>query len=251
MEPKQANPNHTASRELLAGHALGILTPDERAVLAEHLGAYPDLRAELAVLNQAVIAIPLALDELEPSPALRHRLEAAVLADLAARPPMPPRTAPAPRRQTSLPPPTPIRSTAINAWAIAAAVLLVITTAAVIWGFQQTRQAEQAPRTIALSVTDAAPGASGELAYLPTSDVMVLTLDDLPPVAADQVYEVWLIGDDGIPLPAGVFTDSSGRHAVAGNPDDYQAVAISIEPGPLGSEAPTTDPFASATLGTN
>lgn len=255
MEPRQANRPQSASDDLLAGYALGILTPEERATVEAQLAANPELRQELALLALAVDALPLGLEPSEPSPALRGRLEAAVLADVAAAPgpewaPRQPATSPAVTPQT-MPPPTPISATRrpfpINAWAIAAAVLLVVSTAAVAWGIAQTRQGEPT-RVIAFEMTDAAGGAEGELAYHERDDVMLLTVEDLPPLPPDQVYEFWLVTLDGAVLPAGVSDDTTIRHAFAGSPDDYQAVAITVEPGPLGTLVATTEPLAVAPL---
>jgi anti-sigma-K factor RskA len=265
VEPRRPNPHHSADDDLLSGYALGILTPAERAEIEARLTANPALREELALLNVAVDALPLGLEPREPSPGLRVSLEAAIQADLAAAQPwpaplpattVPPTTAPpaattAPRPPAPAPRPLPARPRGIpiNAWAIAAAVLLVIATAAVLWGIQQTRLADQPTQVIAFEMTDAAGGATGELAYLEQPGVMVVTVNDLPPLSPDQVYELWLIPHDGAPIPAGVFGDTSARHALTGSPEDYQAVAITVESGPLGTTAPTTEPLAVAPLG--
>jgi anti-sigma-K factor RskA len=252
VEPRQPNRPQSASDDLLAGYALGILTPEERATVDAQLAATPELRQELALLAIAVDALPLGLEPQEPSPALRDRLEAAVLVDVAASQP-PPVSAPA---TPVMPPPTPIRRPdgnrrgpfSINAWAIAAAVLLVVSAAAVAWGVVQTQQAVPT-RVIAFEMTDAAAGAEGQLAYHQQTDVMLLTVEDLPPLPPDRVYEFWLVTRDGTVLPAGVSDDTTIRHAFAGSPDDYQAVAITVEPGPYGTLVATTDPLAVAPLG--
>jgi anti-sigma-K factor RskA len=263
VEPRQPDPDHSASDDLLAGYALGILTPDERAVLEARLAANPALRAELGRFTLATDVLPLGLEPAEPSPALRNRLEAAVFADLTAS-----TAAPTPAYQSAWPdqsaprqappastPPTPLlipqvrRSYPINVWAIAAALLLVISVAAVGWGIQQSRQTGPPMRTIALEMTDAAASASGELAYVEQPPMMMLMVEDMPPLPPDQVYEVWLIPHAGDPIPAGFFADTSVRHALAGSPADYQAVAITMEPGPMGTMAPTTAPLITANLG--
>lgn len=265
MEPRKPDPDHNASDELLAGYALGILTPDEHAALEARLAAEPALRAELGRLTLAADVLPLGLEPVEPSPALRNRLEAAVFADLTAStaPPAPAyqsawpdQAAPrrAPTSSTAPPVPLPIpparRPYPINAWAIAAALLLVISVAAVGWGIQQSRQSGPPMRTIALEMTDAAASASGELAYLEQPPMMLLMVENMPPLPPDHVYEVWLIPHAGDPIPAGFFADTSARRALAGSPADYQAVAITVEPGPMGTMAPTTAPLITANLGT-
>ena len=89
MEPRRPDHYHSAGDDLLAGYALGILTPTERAELESQLAASPELRSELALLTVAVDALPLGLEPHDPSPALRDRLQAAVHADLAASQPQP------------------------------------------------------------------------------------------------------------------------------------------------------------------
>lgn len=265
MEPRQPDPDHTASDDLLAGYALGILTPDEHAALDARLAADPALRDELSQLTLATDLLPLSLEPIEPSPILRNRLEAAVREDLslsqeavspAHQSAWPTQSAPAPGPAPSAPPPASIpvpiaaggRPYPINVWAIAAAILLVVSVAAVAWGIQQTRQTGPPMRMIALEMTDAAAGASGELAYVEQPPMMMLMVEDMPPLPPDQVYEVWLIPHAGDPVPAGFFASTSVHHALAGGPDEYQAVEITMEPGPMGTMSPTSPPLITANL---
>lgn len=264
MEPRRPDPDHNAGDDLLVGYALGILTPDEQAALAAWLAADPALRDELGRLSFAADVLPLGLEPAEPSPALRNRLEAAVFADLAATtaesPPAYQAAWPGqatPRQEPATlasPPPIQVpvpaarRPYPINAWAIAAALLLVISVAALGWGIQQSRSTGPPMRTIALEMADSAASASGELAYVEQPAMMMLMVEDMPPLPPDHVYEVWLIPHDGDPIPAGFFAGTSARHALAGGPADYQAVAITMEPGPMGTTAPTTAPLITANL---
>jgi hypothetical protein len=75
----------------------------------------------------------------------------------------------------------------------------------------------------------------------------MLDVRDLPPLEPDQVYEVWLIGADG-PVPAGVFDQPTDQHAIVADRDLYDTLAITAEPGPLGTEAPTGEIVATAPL---
>lgn len=75
---------HEAIREQLGAYAFDDLSPDERALVRDHLAGCAECRAELAELRAALAALPLELDEMIPPPGLRDRIEAAVLADLAA-----------------------------------------------------------------------------------------------------------------------------------------------------------------------
>ena len=59
-------------------------------------------------------------------------------------------------------------------------------------------------------------------------------------LAPGEVYQVWLI-QGSTPIPSGVFAASSARLALAADPANYQAVAITIEHGPLGNSTPQGD----------
>jgi anti-sigma-K factor RskA len=236
-------------------------------MLDAQIAADPSLRAELGRLTLAADALPLGLEPAEPSPGLRNRLEAAIFADLTATAPQSAPVHPAyqvawqgqatPRQEpppatpqlVQLPVPTARRQYPINAWAIAAALLLVISVAAVGWGIQQSRLTGPPMRTVALDMADSAAGATGELAFIEQPPMMLLTVDNMPPLPPDQVYEVWLIPHDGDPIPHGVFTTTSTSHALGGSPADFQAVAVTMEPGPMGTMSPTTAPLVTATFG--
>lgn len=75
---------HEAIREQLGAYAFGDLSPDEHARVRDHLTGCAECRAELAELQAALAALPSILDEMTPPPGLRDRIEAAILADLAA-----------------------------------------------------------------------------------------------------------------------------------------------------------------------
>ena len=75
----------------------------------------------------------------------------------------------------------------------------------------------------------------------------MLDVRDLPPLKPDQVYEVWLIGANG-PKPAGVFDQPTDQHAIVADRSQYDTLAITAEPGPLGTAAPTGEIVATASL---
>ena len=260
--PEPANSNS----DLIAGHALGNLTPEELAAVEAELAADPALADELAMLHFAVDALPLSLPPREPSASLRDRLAAAVDADLAttgspqmrdsgervatAAPTMlgaPPalRPVPAPPPPTQLAPP---RAFPVARWAFAAAAVLLVAIGVVAWVLQQ-RQATEPVRTVAFAISDEMPDARGQIAVMAEPEPMMkMSVANLPPLPDDRVYEVWLIPHQGAPIPAGTFRDTTMEHAMPGDASAYQAVAITVEPGPDGTDAPTTDPFAVADL---
>jgi hypothetical protein len=84
-------------------------------------------------------------------------------------------------------------------------------------------------------------GASG-LAAVDPSGKLVLALRDLPATTGSQVYEAWLIGSNGKPVPAGSFTVSTGGVGTlsgsVGSSETGVVVALTREPGP-GATTPT------------
>ncbi len=256
MEPTNSERHHRDFQDLLGAYALGVVTPEERTALEAHLATCPTCPAEVAGLRAVVGALPLAVEEREPSPELRARIEAAIQRDLVA--------APQPASVGRVATPLPGRGLAVvptrveqggrirrlrgNPWAVAAGLLLACSLGLLLWNLNLQQNPRQgAVETVALQATDAAPGAAGHLTYLPDRGVAILSVRDLPPLAPGQVYEVWLIGD-AAPVPAGVFAEPTTEYAVAVDPERYQALALTIEPGPLGSPGPTTAPFAQAPL---
>lgn len=98
-----------------------------------------------------------------------------------------------------------------------------------------------ADRVVALAGTPDAPNASGAFYVGPESGLLVLR--NLPPLPAEQTYELWLIPGEGAPVPAGlvqVAADGSNTFPIplAGQPTNYAAVGLSIEPAG-GSPSPT------------
>ena len=82
VEPKDAALDHGAYQDLLGAYALGAVTEDEARAVAAHVATCAACGTELAQLRAAAQALPLALEDREPSPILRYRIQAAVLHDL-------------------------------------------------------------------------------------------------------------------------------------------------------------------------
>jgi anti-sigma-K factor RskA len=245
-----ATVRHNEMRDLLGVYALGLTDAEEANALRGHLATCAECRAELNDLRQSVDVLPLTAPPMEPPPRLRDRIERTILSE--PRPaletqPRPPLAAVEPPRVT-LVRPVPIWTTA-RPWVAAAALLLLIAGGLLVWNLRLQQQIDtlSTPVTIALVPTDAAPDASGEVRYDPNAQLFLVDVRDLPPLAEGDVYQVWLI-DAGGPVPAGVFDQATDEHAVVADRSLYQALAITTEPGPLGSPAPTGDILIQAAL---
>jgi anti-sigma-K factor RskA len=254
---------HAATRDLLGAFALGAVDAEEAASVRAHLATCAECQAEIAELWLAVDSLPGMVEPVEPPPALRDRIAAAIVAEAAAPIPAPPALSAVPslERVPSIAPaplaPEPVRKpvsfwSRATPWAAAAAILLLLSAGLLVWNLRLREQIQQATapvaETIALAPTDAAPEAHGEVTYLPQDDLFILDVRDLPPLEPDQVYEVWLIGEDGVPAPAGVFDQPTDQHAIVADRAQYDTLAITAEPGPLGTVAPTGEIVATAPL---
>ncbi len=262
MEPNLTMARHAATRDLLGAFALGAVDAEEAATVREHLATCAECQAEIAGLWAAVDSLPDMVEPMDPPPALRDRIAAAIMAEPASAPPTP-ATAPAPaapmptRAITPVEPISePVRRPAsfwsrATPWAAAAAILLVLSAGLLVWNLRLQEQVRQAAapvaETIALAPTDVAPEASGEVTYHADEDLFIVDVRDLPPLEADQVYEVWLIGANGAE-PAGVFDQPTDQHAIVADRDQYETLAITAEPGPLGTEVATGEILATAPL---
>ena len=255
-----------------AAYVLEALDGEDLARFRIHVPTCPICTAEVATLGVTAAQFPLLIDpdtldapELQPSPELRDRLLAAIAAER-----------PATRSQRAeLPPPVPFPN--VRRWpqvyAAAAVLLLALSLGLIAWNLDvqgQVRQArnerDQAQSTLALTqrelqeaqaaldetrfqlASTGGQGASGEIVYLADRQQAVIVVNGLPALAPGQVYQLWLIGD-GAPQPANIFLTTTT--AVQANLTQFQVAAITIEPGPTGSAAPTMNPLVTASLRVN
>jgi len=262
VEPKVDDQRHQPYQDLLGAAASGTLTAEEQRLLKPHLDGCAECRADLLDFREIASALAMTLDERVPSPELRDRIEASIRQSSSA-PSSPADTwlpqgqgaAPiqepafATPVQTPLPSarkPTPLRARYV--WATAALVLLAVVAGTLAGRLIFADDSpENAGEAIALQIEPPIPNASGELTYLPDERVFKLTMHNMPVAPVDHVYQVWLIDTNG-PIPVGMVDQASGQFAVAADRSRYDTFAITVEPGPLGSLAPTTDPIITALL---
>src|SRR3954452_9973147 len=244
-------------------YALGTLRGKERADFERYLAGSPQLRAEVASLMAGVKSLALAPEEMAPGADLRNRL----LSTIRAEPNFVPRQAAAGRTPLA-PSPAPVSLPEVRAargWVIkplygqiAAALAIVIIGSLLAWNFSLRGDHGGAKtETLAqLGPLDPAndTGASGDVRYQPDDDVLLLSMKNLPALSADEVYQLWFITNDGsAPVPSVTFRPNATEGgettiAIAADPSDFDLVAITREPGPIGSAAPTTAPFLGASV---
>ncbi len=234
-----------------AVYVLDALDGDDLARFRAHLPTCPICTAEVATLGVTAAQLPFLIDdtapESQPSPELRQRLLDAVAAERVVEP-----TAVAPAQLLRFPGMRRLP----QAYAVAAVLLFALSLGLLAWNLtiqgdlrQARGERDQAQSALAetrfqLAAT-AGQTASGEIVYLADRQQAVIVLTGLPALASGQVYQLWLI-QDGKPQPSTVFLTPTT--AVQANLGQYQVAAITIEPGPLGSVAPTTTPIVAGAL---
>ena len=143
--------------------------------------------------------------------------------------------------------PSPPRTTPrmpVYALAAVAAVALLI---GVLIG-QVTLHSQQSGQQVArftLTGHQDMAAASATVVDLKSDGVALVDFRGLPPPGANRVYEVWLVPSKGDPVPAAVFVpDGNGSRVVLVNRSlsGYSVMAVTNEPAPDGSSAPTQQP---------
>lgn len=214
--------------DLLPGYALGVASDEERRAIEAHL-ATCDKHPQLADYTQTVELLPMSATPKEPAGAVKQRLMARVYQDLQPR---------VVRRRWWQ-----------QTWSWAAAAVVALAALGV--GIRDWAVSGQSGATTwQLAPTATGIQAAGTLVWLPSQGSATLTMQHLPPLAGGNLYEVWLI-KNGQPVAAGVFqpaADASASVILKGDPQSYQTVAVTEEPGPQGSAAPTHQPFLAGKL---
>lgn len=240
---------------LTGAYAIDALTDEERASFEAHLANCDACRQEAHEFRETAAQLALATAE-EPPPGLRD----AVLAQIDTIRQEPPNV---PSRATSSGGPAPtgtggrLRDTWIDRLALpaaAAVVLIVVGLAGVIANLNSrldelerstTRMVDvlAAPDATTFSVENG-EGPHGKVVFSERRGEGMFVASGLTELSEDQVYELWLIGDEGA-VPAGLFeADARGRasHVMTGSMDGVQAIGVTVEPAG-GSEQPTSDPI--------
>jgi anti-sigma-K factor RskA len=185
--------------ELLTGYVLGDLSPEEAEALQQLLAERPELRGELAQLQEAIASVPYDLPQVAPPP----RLKTAILAATQQTQPSQNRDRPAQRYRWP--------------WSsLVASVAAVVALAVGIDNYrlrqdlqklrsQVTQQSEiatvlQQPRSRLVSLQGVGSSeAVGSIVLAPSQDKLVIVVQQLPPLSAEQIYRLWaVIGDQKI-----------------------------------------------------
>jgi anti-sigma-K factor RskA len=233
---------HGEMEDLVAAYVLGALDPEEAGRVEAHLEGCAGCREIAARLARVVSVIPLAGEASSPPERLRSRILAAVAAEPNSAPPPARRrfqVAPLPRLQR-----LPSR---VPAWAATALVAAVVAFALGA-GIGSRLAHVTSPSTASeftISGSGELAGAQARVISLKQEGVVFVEFSGLPQLGSTRVYELWIIPAGAAPEPAGVFIpdpDGSKVLVLSRNFKGQVIMAVTREPGPGGSSAPTEQP---------
>ena len=233
--------------ELSGAYVLDAITPQERQEAQEHLAGCAKCTRRLEELRAVANLLPLSVTQVSPPPSAKERLLAAIHQEQ--------RVIPIDRgRQNRR-----NRGAGGGGWSwglagiVAAAVLMfALLGGMTAWNVSLQRQVNELGHQIAESYplsskVSSAPNASGRLIYLPRQLLTILTMQGLPKLQGDHVYQGWLI-ENNKPVSIGLLSIQNGIASVdfPGDITGYQAVAVSMERGLSGSKNAPAGPIVAS-----
>jgi anti-sigma-K factor RskA len=255
--------SHSEYEELAAGYVLGALEPDDEDAFQRHLDGCPTCAANVRELEAVAGELAYAVPPVDPPDTLWAGIRREIRPEAARRPAIPEPAAPRARARA------PGRSRRLlQGLGAAAAVLLVVALS--LWNLdlrdenaiyrdrvaalERATQLANDPGA-ALVTLGGAPDRPGEaqatVIASSRQDRGVLLVENLPPLARDRVYELWgAPGGDFSRAEKALVFQPLRRPGVQTLPFEVPiqprtAFAITVEPGPDGSDKPTTTPILS------
>jgi anti-sigma-K factor RskA len=214
----------------------GALDSNEAAAVAQHLDTCDQPHAELRQAVGAGAVLAAALARIEPSPELRERLMASIGAE-------PRRAVTEPAQPRGVPAWTP---RALAGLAAAAVIALAVWNVS-LQGELATRESElsRLAETLAASGgrTITVEGQAGR-GVLVEGEGRTLLVADVELLAEGMLYEMWLIGPDGVPVDVGTFRPEAEGELVVVELElpfaGFDVFAVTVEQSRV--DAPTSDP---------
>lgn len=246
--------NCQEASEHLDAYALGATDDDDTQLVAAHLAVCPRCRAALEACRAVVNQLGLAIATVRPSPGLKGRLLQAAQGSAAPRPATRAAPLPAPRRFQV-------------AWALAGAAL-VLAIVALAWSSDLSARLERAQSTVvtlqeqlrqheelvalmsgasvveySLAGTTVAPVAGARIYLDPARVEAAFLAWNLPALAPNRAYQLWLIDPSGKRTDGGVFavTGEGSAQIIVRSPlpfNAYRSFGVTVEPAG-GSPGPT------------
>lgn len=143
---------------------------------------------------------------------------------------------------------TPVSTSRSVSWKVAA----ILAVVALISGVWLGRVAffsfdEPSPRIVEITVEDEDLTIGGHVEYIEDKEIYILTINTMPPPEEGEVFQVWVQRDELI-VGVGELNPTSRTFAFASYSGRYEKLFVTAEPGPFGSESPTTEELISADL---
>jgi len=243
--------SHESWKEELPSYLLGALSPGEKADLEYHLGGCAECQAELRWLEPAREKLVEQVEQVEPSPGMKHRLMAEVEADL--------RDNPAPQAQAEtavVPERKPARTKTSRFGRFDFGQLLrpatlgslaVVLFVGVIAGYVVKGGDDESPApTVAQRIIPMSPSNVGraDATLVATGNSGTLKITNLKKLEDGEVYQAWVQKGQSIEPTDSLFTPRKDGTATTSIPDlnGVDVVMVSAEP-KGGSEQPTTAPI--------
>lgn len=234
----------TEFEELSGAYVLDALPPEEQKEADEHLATCMRCTRLIQELRAVVDLLPISVPQVEPSAAVKERILSAIE-----------REAPQvqqvrqPQRLSSIPH---RRRTTVRSWGsqllIAAAILFFLLFGGMTaWNLNLQQQvahlAANAPVVYGVQGTDIGSSVTGQLTYFPQQHVTVLVMRNLPQAEGTHVYQGWFLKGKQ-PTSIGLLNiqNSVATVDIAGTVQGFDAVAVSLEPGPLATQATPVGP---------
>jgi len=242
--------NCTTIDELAAAYVLGGVDADEERSISAHLETCDQPHAEVRDLIGAGSVLAAGAEPVRPSSQLRERLMATVAATPQDHRPIleqAPANEPTAETQTSIPWWRRVASPmAVAAVALAAAIGLGVWNVSL---GQQIAERDEALRAIAgADVVHQVVGSAGSGLLLDDGGTAIFVAEELADLPSGSLYELWLIGSDGVPVAVGTAADAGGVTLVTLEQGigDATTFAITVETERVA--APTGDPVLVASL---
>lgn len=229
----------------VAAYVLGSVEAEEHERLRAHINACASCRALAVRLSRGLAALPLEPEPVEPPARLQGRVLAAAAAARAGGEQHHPR----PRFRLPEPPRPRVWVPGARA-ALGAAAALVFAVGA-LTGAGVARlgpfrpEPPQTAQRYQLTASGQMAGVQASAVRLRDEGITVVEFRGLPQPPSGRVYELWLIRADGAAEPGAVFIpESGGSRAVVLTADlnGVTTLAVTVEAGPNGVQAPTEEP---------
>ncbi|MDQ2699914.1 MAG: anti-sigma factor [Actinomycetota bacterium] len=234
--------SHNDWKEQLPAYLLDALSPGERTDLEHHLGGCAECQAELRWLEPVRQELAEGVAQVDPPPALRARVMAAVEADLAEHP--------AEAAHAEVRPAQTRRKRLFDFGALlrpaALGAMATVLFAGVVLGYA-VRGDDSAPDgpVVTERVIPAKPSAAGADAVMViTGSSGTLKVTGLPGLEDGEVYQAWVQKGQSVEPTDSLFSPRRDGTATTSIPDlgGVSTVMVSAEPAG-GSQQPTTVPI--------